>query len=144
MRFTGEQMAAVGRGFAVACAEANFRVLACAIMPDHVHTVILRHERKIEKVVGHLKSRATQQLGAQGLRPDQPTWARGGWNVFLNDADVITCAIQYVNANPSKSGLALQHWDFIIPREHPACLAASPRDARSDFPPAAGDHQSSP
>ncbi len=115
MRFTNAQIAAISRGFQVACDEADFRMVACAIMPDHVHAVILRHQRTIEEVVGHLKSRATKQLGAQGLRPDQPIWARGGWHVFLNDVDAIQLAIQYTNANPVKAGLPRQRWEFVRP-----------------------------
>jgi REP element-mobilizing transposase RayT len=115
VRFSTPQIAAIGRGFATACAEANFRILACAIMPDHVHTVILRHAREIEKIVGHLRSRGTKQLNAESLRPGQTVWARSGWNVFLNTADDIVRAIAYVNNNPVKAGLPPQHWDFITP-----------------------------
>jgi hypothetical protein len=58
--FTGLQARAVSRGFATAIDESDYLVTACAIMPDHVHAVVLRHEREIERIIGHLKSRATQ------------------------------------------------------------------------------------
>ena len=115
VRFSNQQIAAIGRGFATACTEADFRILACAIMPDHVHTVILRHTRDIRKVVGHLRSRGTKQLNAESLRPDQTVWACRGWNVYLNTADDIARAITYVNGNPARSGLPPQHWNFITP-----------------------------
>ncbi|NNM86143.1 MAG: hypothetical protein HKL96_10365 [Phycisphaerales bacterium] len=113
--FTSQQIEAIGRGFGRAVIEADFRIVACAIMPNHVHAVILRHARAIEMIVGHLRSRATKQLGLEGLRPDQPIWARSGWNVFLNGNTQIAGAIAYVNANPPKAGLARQSWEFVQP-----------------------------
>ncbi|MGC8541937.1 MAG: transposase [Phycisphaerae bacterium] len=115
VRFSMEQIAAIGRGFGVACAETNYRILACAIMPDHVHTVILRHAKQIEQVVGHLRSRGTKQLNAESLRTDPIVWAQKGWNVYLDTAEDIARAIEYVNNNPIKAGLAPQTWDFITP-----------------------------
>jgi len=113
VRFTAAQIACIGRGFATACAEANYRILACAIMPDHVHAVILRHHKTIENVVGHLRSRGTKQLTTEALRPATTIWAAGGWNVCLNSAGDIGRAIQYVNNNPPRAGLPAQKWDFI-------------------------------
>ena len=69
VRFTGPQAQSVGNGFARAVCEAHYRVLACCILPEHVHTVIARHERRIERIVGHLKARATQQLRSGGRHP---------------------------------------------------------------------------
>ena len=115
VRFSMEQIAAIGRGFGVACAETNYRILACAIMPDHVHTVILRHAKEIEQVVGHLRSRGTKQLNAESLRTDATVWAQKGWDVYLDTAEDIARAIKYVNNNPIKAGLAPQKWDFITP-----------------------------
>jgi REP element-mobilizing transposase RayT len=115
VRFSMEQVAAIGRGFGVACAETNYRILACAIMPDHVHTVILRHAKEIEQVVGHLRSRGTKQLNVESLRTDATVWAQKGWDVYLDTAEDIARAIKYVNNNPIKAGLAPQTWDFITP-----------------------------
>ena len=115
VRFSMEQIAAIGRGFGVACAETNYRILACAIMPDHVHTVILRHAKENEQVVGHLRSRGTKQLNAESLRTDPTVWAQKGWDVYLDTAEDIARAIKYVNNNPTKAGLAPQKWDFITP-----------------------------
>jgi REP element-mobilizing transposase RayT len=115
VRFSMAQIAALGRGFGVACGETGYRIVACAIMPDHVHAVILRHAKPIEQVVGHLRSRGTKQFNTESLRTDQTVWATGGWNVFLNSANDIARAIRYVQNNPIKAGLPPQHWDFITP-----------------------------
>ena len=115
VRFSMEQITALGRGFAVACGESGYRILACAIMQDHVHTVILRHAKEIEHVVGHLRSRGTKQLNVELLRTDPTVWATGGWNVYLNTAEDIARAMRYVNNNPIKGGLPSQKWNFITP-----------------------------
>ena len=118
VRFSMEQIAAIGRGFGIASDESEYRILACAIMRDHVHTVILRHTKAIEQVVGHLRSRGTKQLNAESLRTDPTVWAQNSWNVFLNTTQDIARAIQYVNNNPIKAGLPPQKWDFITPWGH--------------------------
>ncbi len=112
MRFNLRQTLSIANGLAVACAEADFRVLACAILPDHVHIVTRRHPRNIEMVVGHLRSRATKQLGLDGLRPAQPIWAKKSWNRYLDPPDV-PGAIAYVNANPRCAGIPPQAWPFV-------------------------------
>lgn len=125
VKFTGVQALAVSQGFAKAIAESEYKVWACAIMPDHVHVVVARHAgRDIEKIVGHLKTRGTQALIAQNLHPLMqhrradgflPTcWVQHGWNVFLNSHDDIVRAIRYVNDNPPKAGLKKQKWSFVV------------------------------
>ncbi|MCX5675040.1 MAG: transposase [Planctomycetota bacterium] len=115
--FSGRQALAVGRGFARACRESGYVVHACSILPEHVHMVIARHERALERTVGHLKGRATQRLKADGLWPgcDAPVWAKGCWRVYLNTAEDVKRAVAYVEANPEKESKPRQHWSFVIP-----------------------------
>jgi len=124
VRFNREQIHCVARGFANAVAESGYVLLACAILQDHVHAVVERYAgRTIEKVIGHLKTRATQQLSAEGLNPmsqftldggaHPSPWVQHGWNVFLNNDEEIERAIDYDNRNPIKQGLAPQHWGFV-------------------------------
>ena len=116
VRLTGEQARLIASGFAQACAESGYRVLACAIMPNHVHLVIARHERPIETIVAHLKSKATQRLSQQGENPlPRSPWADGKWGVYLNDDQAIWRAIRYVQDNPIKDGLKPQAWKFVRP-----------------------------
>ena len=95
---------------------------SCSIMPDHVHVVVARHERPIERIVAHLKARATQRMRAEGLDPlaggagpDGPLaspWARRGWNVYLNSMEDVRRAVRYVEGNPAKEGKPPQRWSF--------------------------------
>ena len=132
--FTGVQARAVGQGFSVAVQKAGYQILACAILPDHVHVVVATHRNKPTLVVGHLKREATLQLVAQHLHPFRHLHATGGsllscwaekcWKVYLDTRDDVNRAIRYVEENPLKEGKPRQHWSCV----------ATPTDARRDKP----------
>jgi REP element-mobilizing transposase RayT len=123
VKFSGIQARAVGRGFVDYSQRSGLEVLACAILPDHVHLVLARHRLKVEQLVIQLKSAATRHLVAEEVHPFQHSpskngtlpkcFARGEWKVFLNDEEAISRAIPYVNANPEKEGLPPQRWSFV-------------------------------
>ena len=125
VRWTGVQARAIGHGFGGYAERAQLAILACAIMPEHVHLVIARHSRTIEQVANQLKGAATRQITADGLHPmaTQPTaggrmpkmFARGQWSVYLNQDAEIARAIRYVEENPLREGLPSQRWKFVRP-----------------------------
>ena len=47
VRFRDDQIATIADGFAVAAAEGNYAIHACAILPDHVHLILGPQERPI-------------------------------------------------------------------------------------------------
>jgi REP element-mobilizing transposase RayT len=127
VRFNEQQIECIARGFARAIQEAGYIVRSCAILWDHVHTVIERYpDRTIERIIGHLKTRATQQFTEEGLNPmvQYPlgdgrypsVWVQHGWNVFLNNEDEIDRAIEYDERNPFKMGMPPQTWWFVTRR----------------------------
>ncbi len=128
VEITGQQALAIACGFAQACAEADYRVHACAILPDHVHLVIGVHTRNVRVIIGHLKSRATRALKEQALWCDdgRPVWGAHGWNVRLEDLASVERAIDYVECNPEKEGKRRQRWSMAAPFE----LAVAERIAR--------------
>jgi REP element-mobilizing transposase RayT len=119
----GEQAQAVGLGFRTAVDEADYAVFACSILPQHVHLVLGPHDRDIDRIVGHLKGRATQQLNKSGLHPlgayRQPDgtvpspWCRNCWKVFIFTQRHLREAIKYVEDNPLKEGKPRQSWSFV-------------------------------
>jgi hypothetical protein len=125
VEFSDPQIDCVARGFQRAIDESGYVLHACAIMATHCHVVVERHERSAERIIGHLKTRASQQLEADGLhphvghfRPDgkRPSpWADGCWKVFLDDAGRIGVAIDYVEDNPIREGRPAQRWPFVVP-----------------------------
>jgi len=125
VQFNGVQARAVGRGFAKAVDDLQLRVYACAIMPDHAHLVTGRHPRDVSYVAGFMKRAGTRRLNAEGLHPLQAyrrkngrlpsPWADDGWFVYLDAPGEISSRIEYVEANPVKSGLPRQRWPFVVP-----------------------------
>jgi len=125
VRWTGVQARAIGQAFGTYASRAELAILACAILPDHVHLVTGRHRTSIEQVARQLKGVATRYLIAEGLHPmancttqngRMPNmFARGKWAVYLNSDAQIHRAIRYVNENPPRDGLRPQRWTFVRP-----------------------------
>ena len=116
VQINGQQARQVATGFAHACSERGYTAYACAILPNHAHLVIGRHERPIEKIAPHLKSRATKHLNSAGINPlPRSPWAKGHWAVYLNSTEAVERAIRYAENNPIKDGLKPQHWKFVQP-----------------------------
>jgi REP element-mobilizing transposase RayT len=124
VQFIGLQARAIGRGFGRYVGCSGLPVWACAILPDHVHSVLGRGRLTIEPVVIQLKGEATQELEREKIHPlagHQSTgqrppkcWARGQWKVFL-DAGDLGRAVEYVQNNPLKEGKKKQDWSFVSP-----------------------------
>jgi REP element-mobilizing transposase RayT len=115
VRFTGQQALEVARGFGAAAEASAYETMACAILPDHVHLVVRRHERHVKRIAGHFKSLATRQLRSAQWFVDCPVWADGSWAVFLNSIEDIERATRYVVNNPVREGFKLQRWSFVRP-----------------------------
>jgi REP element-mobilizing transposase RayT len=115
VEISGQQALAIAAGFAQACVDADYRVHACAILPEHVHLVIGAHARNIRTIVGHFKSRATRALKEQGLwhGDGRPTSGAHGWNVRLESLADVERAIAYVDCNPEKEGKRRQRWSLV-------------------------------
>ncbi len=85
-----------------------------AIMPDHVHLVIRKHKDQAEVMIDQLQKWTREHLAVSGLRlQGHPAWTRGGYKVFLDSPDDIWRTIRYVEQNPVKQKMPIQHWDFI-------------------------------
>ncbi len=126
--FSGIQAREIARGFARAIQKSNHALLACTILPEHVHVVVSASPHKPAKVLGHLKREAALALKVAGLHPFQinfehtgnlpSCWAEGGWKVYLDTTADIHRAIHYVENNPLKEGKRLQRWSFVTPFTH--------------------------
>lgn len=118
VRFTSSQIEAVARGFGDYAGRSKLKILACAVLPDHVHLVLARNRLQVESLIVQLKGAATRRLNAEGLHPfagDENCFARGQWKVFLDAPEDVQRAIRYVEQNPIKEGLPSQSWQFITP-----------------------------
>jgi REP element-mobilizing transposase RayT len=117
--FTGKQALAISAGFARASREGNYLIHACAILPEHCHLVIGRHQRPIGQIAGHLKTYATRELRRQSLWDiedhEHSPWGRNYWAVFIDELRWVDAAIKYVQRNPEKEGKRNQRWSFVTP-----------------------------
>jgi REP element-mobilizing transposase RayT len=122
---TGLQAQAVGQGFALICRKIDLTIHACAILPDHVHVVVVRHRLDGDEIIARLKRAGTRALNEAGLHPlaafgwtsgKHPCpWGGGGWKVFLETPGEMRGRIQYVEGNPEKAGFRRQRWSCVVP-----------------------------
>ena len=122
VQFAGVQAQSIGRGFAGFVERSGVNVMACSILPEHVHMVVSRHRFKAEQITNLLKGAASRQLSDDHLHPFASyavegerlpkIWARGQWVVFLNSEADISRAVRYVQDNPLKEGKQRQRWSF--------------------------------
>jgi len=125
VRLTGEQALVVGRSFGQTIRKAALNVLACAILPEHVHMVVRRHQLNIERIVGRFKQNAQIALVDSGLHPlngqldhrqRTPTaFSAGCWRCFIESEKYLKSAVDYVERNPLKEGKPKQRWSFVKP-----------------------------
>ncbi len=98
---------------------------AFAIMPEHVHTVLMQMHRDISRVASELKAAATKELSVRRMHPNEThrdadgkvpsMWARGERHVYLFTEDDIRRRIKYVQDNPTFARLPRQSWTFVEP-----------------------------
>jgi REP element-mobilizing transposase RayT len=123
VKLNGVQARAIGRGFAAYAESAGLSILACAILPQHIHLVLARHRLKVESLVTQLKGDATDRLVTECVHPlaryqtasgrPPKAFTRGEWKVFLNQPAEIARAVAYVERNPIREGLPPQRWGFV-------------------------------
>jgi REP element-mobilizing transposase RayT len=123
--FTGVQAREVAIAFGEKARKSEYAIYACAILRNHAHLVIGRHDYDVMQVTNLLKGAATHRLTTMGMHPlaefrsrdgrVPSPWAQKAWKVFLDsDADVRR-AIRYVEENPEKEGKRRQQWSFVVP-----------------------------
>ena len=130
VRFTGRQARVVARGFAEVCRRREIVTVACAVMWDHAHLVVLRpNVEAVERLVPTLKAQATAFLRRAGLHPfavgnmtrdkAPKVFAGGGRHRYVDSPEYLRRAVRYVERNPTAMGLPPQCWSFVRPI--PAC-----------------------
>lgn len=123
---TGLQAMYAGQGFSRFADKSNLHILACSILPEHIHLVIARHRYKIETAANLLKGEASRRLREQNSHPMTQymknvgdrlpsMWAEGQWKVYLDHEEAVEAAIHYVNENPVREGRPEQKWKFVKP-----------------------------
>ena len=116
LKFTQQQFEIIADGFSDAIRMHSYTCYACAILPNHVHLLIRKHRHKAEQMIEILQEASRLRISrARIADPDHPIWTVGGWKAFLHHPDAIRRVIRYIENNPAKERLPMQHWDFVQP-----------------------------
>ena len=112
--FTEEEVLLIADSFASTIKRRGYTCYGCAIMSDHVHMLIRKHRDQAEAMIGFLQDDSRLRLIDEKNRPsDHPVWGGPGWQVYLDSREAMERIVRYIQANPGKSRLADQHWDFV-------------------------------
>lgn len=105
---------AIGGAIAQVVAKRGYTVWACAILSNHVHTVIRRHRDDALTMWNAIAEalRATLSKFAE-VGPEHPVLAARPYKVFLHSPEEVHGRVEYVEGNPMKEGLPPQHFDYI-------------------------------
>jgi REP element-mobilizing transposase RayT len=119
----GYQALSIAKGFATISRRSGYQIYACAILPEHIHLVIGRHEYHVEQIVRRLKQEAGLQLKRDELHPFEgmagkrgalpPVFCSGLWKCFIDSPEHLINAVSYVQKNPLKEGKKRQKWSFV-------------------------------
>ncbi len=114
LEFSEEERLTLAKVFANVIRDEQYTCYACAIMPEHVHMLIRKHRDRAETMIDKMQEASRQALIEGGKRSNtHPVWGGPGWKVFLNTQADIRRIVRYIEANPAKSGLPPQHWEFV-------------------------------
>jgi hypothetical protein len=69
VRFDARQRLSVSLAYGEIIRQLRVRCYACAVMPDHSHFVLGRHQYSAEELIGLLKRAASRRLSADGCHP---------------------------------------------------------------------------
>ena len=119
--FTTAQVSAVTEGFRRYQQTTGEVFHALAVLPNHVHAVVLARSRPHEDIRQGMKAKATHALKAAGLHPmpledgaRHTPWGEHGWGRFLHSNRRIDESIDYVRKNLIEARLFPQNHDWIV------------------------------
>jgi REP element-mobilizing transposase RayT len=107
----------------------RYRLLAWAIMPNHVHVMVEQIGGfPLGGVVHSWKSFTAKEIN-KFQRSSGPVWAPDYHDRFIRNADHYERALQYIEQNPVKAGLVslAQDWPYSSARAHAEERAGRPR-----------------
>jgi REP element-mobilizing transposase RayT len=91
----------------------EFLLLSFVVMPDHLHCIVVpRSGDTISRVVRFIKGTSARMLNAsRGVKG--PVWQPRFYDRAIRDEDALRNAIEYIESNPVKAGLAEAPTDYL-------------------------------
>ena len=96
----------------------RYRLLAWAIMPNHVHALVeTQSDWRIHKVVQAWKRHTTREITQSMSRSSvkevpNKIWHRGYWDRFVRDDEHLIAVTRYIEENPVRAGLVAINEDW--------------------------------
>jgi REP element-mobilizing transposase RayT len=98
----------------------RYRLLAWVIMPNHVHTLIEQVDGyPLGDIVHSWKSFAAKRINTL-RKSNGPVWAPDYYDRFVRNEEHYANAVQYIENNPVKAGLARtsRDWEYSSATKH--------------------------
>ena len=97
-------------------------VLAYAILPDHLHLLLVpREPSDISVVMRNLKSYAAKSIN-EAVRRSGPLWQSSFYDRVIRDEAHLERTIEYVHCNPVVAGLSARALDYPWSSAHPSAV----------------------
>jgi REP element-mobilizing transposase RayT len=114
LKFAPEEVRAIADAFAKVVKDNHYTCYACAIMPDHIHLLIRKHRHQAEQMIANFQFESLNAVAHLGMRPmAHPVWGGPGWKVYLDSIGDMRRTVRYIEQNPEKIKLPVQHYEFV-------------------------------
>jgi REP element-mobilizing transposase RayT len=118
--FDEQMRTTIAQSFAATAENFGYKIYACAVLKNHAHLVVPRHQHQHDVMWRTFAESAAASLRSLFNIPDRHRiWGNRPYSKFLYSPHDIHTRIDYVNDNPEKEGLPRQHYDFITPYLYP-------------------------
>ena len=89
-----------------------YTLLACVVMPDHVHTILKPHKGvELSRIMKGIKGVSARQINqARGARGT--LWQGESWDRIIRDEAELGEKFNYMLMNPFKRGLVEDPWRY--------------------------------
>ena len=112
--FDGGMREMIANSFAATAQRVGYQIYACAVLRNHAHLVVPRHQHRHEVMWRTFAESAAVALrDSFGISERHRIWGNRPYSKFLYTPHDVETRIDYVNDNPEKEGLPRQQWYFI-------------------------------
>jgi putative transposase len=86
--------------------EHNAELSAWAVLPDHVHLILMPSQDDLSRIIHKLKTRFTARLRSLKGKRNGRIWQNRFWDHIIRDQKDMNKHIDYIHYNPIKHGLS--------------------------------------
>ncbi len=113
-RFTPEMIAVIASAVGNCAHDSDWRIIAAAIEPTHMHVLLTYTERDIDRTAKWIAQTTTKEVH-KSTSYTGPVWCEGKWREFVFDDHHWKNLRLYIERHNLRRGLPAQPWDWIVP-----------------------------